>query len=225
MSLPVLTWPAAKWYRVLGAARAACGNSPYGSAGRTDVVRVAREAIAGSTAVTVAATNGQWLFRWREVEAGEPGPSFDILLPRGNVKRLLRTLAVLPHEAPVSLAEDGAIRPTHPPTKSGDWTLSLGATVVRQLTPADGNFPPVEAAIPVSPSATPGPWGVSTVMLRKVSRCFRRLAGGGHVVLRTEYRTGKQPKTGDPFDAFVFTRLGHQKAIAVVMPCLLTEPS
>ena len=46
MSLPVLTWPAAKWYRVLGAARAACGNSPYGSAGRTDVVRVAREAIA-----------------------------------------------------------------------------------------------------------------------------------------------------------------------------------
>ena len=164
----VLSWPAGKFRAAIGAALLACSTDPE----RRALCTVLVERVNG--VLTIAATDGTWLFRWKESE-GQTDENGEVLNRKPFEARIPR------HVCESFLAATKKHLELERVLLNGEghrWELSTILDVVRhEFLQVPEEFPPIDQAIPSSVAPSTAGIGVGANMLIRVSKAFALATG------------------------------------------------
>lgn len=202
MTKIALSWPAGKFRAILRAALVAASTDDE----RPHLCAVQIRRLNG--VLTAGATDGYWLFRWREVEGqtdenGDPvdRSPFACLIPRRVLESFLDATKKHLELERVLLTGEGH-----------RWQLETIMDVCKhEFLQVPETFPELETVIPTTVAPTVSAVGVGANLIVRVAKAFSLAAGDSETTICWQL-------SGDADSPLVCTSPTHQEMLAVVMP-------
>jgi hypothetical protein len=199
----VLSWPAAKFRYVIGAALVAAETD-------TDLPHLcAVEVRRRNGILTVTGTDGRWVFRWREPEGmtDEEGQvtdrsAFQCVIPRRAAESFLAAT-----KKPLELERVNLVgeKPPH-------WELTSILDVCKvEFSQVPEHFPDVDKVIPDVVQPSTHSIGVGADMVTRVAKAFAIATGESSTTIHWQF-------SGGPESPLMCTSATHAEILAVVMP-------
>jgi hypothetical protein len=198
----VLSWPAAKFRAALRAALVAASKDEE----RPHLCAVQIQRVNGS--LSIAATDGTWLFRWKEAEGqtDEEGnvinrAAFSCLISRRVLESFID--ATKKHLELERVLLTGA---------GHRWELSTIMDVCRhESLQVPAEFPPLDTVIPTVVAPSVSAIGVGANMMAAVAKAFALATSDNLTTIYWQF-------SGDALSPLVCTSPSHEELLAIVMP-------